>query len=348
MPEYRQDPLTGRTVIVAEERAARPHQFDITDKPFQGVCPFCEGNESLTPDETAAFRSAGTAPNSSGWSVRVVPNKYPAVVPGDVPTVLLDHSFIHTGGKADGIGIHEVIIETPRHVLSVSELTPTEIAGMLAMYRQRLQVLRADSCWAYVQIFKNVGAAAGASLPHSHSQLVAIPFLPASLLQMLRRAKEYAQKHRRCFWCDYVQSEIQSGERIVEETKHFVVLCPFVSRFAGEIEVYPKHHESGFDKLDASTLDELAELFRRTIVRLEKAVVWMKAPLAYNIVLHTEPFRFNRDGSGVDLASFFHWRFSILPSLARAAGFEWGTGLHINPISPEQAAGRLREAASEP
>jgi len=348
MPEYRQDPLTGRTVIVAEERAARPHQFDITDMPFQGVCPFCEGNESLTPSEIAAFRPVGTTPNSLGWSVRVVPNKYPAVVPGDVPPILLDHTFIHVGGQADGIGIHEVIVDTPRHVLSVSELTPSEVADMLAMYRQRLQVLRTDSRWAYVQIFKNVGAAAGASLPHSHSQLVAIPFLPSSLLQMLHRAEAYAQKHQCCFWCEQIQSEIQFGERIVEKTEHFVVLCPFVSRFAGEIEIYPQNHESGFDELDVSVLDELAKLFRRTIIRLEKAVVWMKTPVAYNIVLHTEPFRWVQNGNSDDFVPFFHWRFSILPSLARAAGFEWGTGLHINPISPEQAARRLREAVSEP
>jgi len=335
MPEYRQDLLTGRTVIVAEERATRPHQFDITDQSYRDICPFCEGNESLTPNETAAFRSADSAPNSPGWRVRVVPNKYPAVVPGDVPPVLLDNSFIHTDGKAEGIGVHEVVIDTPRHVVSVSELTPSEIAEMLAMYRLRLQALRTDARWAYVQIFKNVGVAAGASLPHSHSQLVAIPFLPSPLLQMLHRAAQNTD----CFWCDRIRRELQSGERIVEETAHFVVLCPFVSRFAGEIEIYPKAHESGFDQSDTSVLDELAELFRRTIVRLEKAVTWMKAPLAYNFVLNTEPFRTE------SVSSFcFHWHCSILPSLARAAGFEWGTGLHINPISPEQAARRLREA----
>ena len=339
MPEYRQDPLTGRTVIVAEGRAARPHQFDITDKPYQDVCPFCEGNEAVTPSETAAFRRADSAPDSPGWRVRVVPNKYPAVVPGDVPLVLSDHSFIHTGGKAEGIGLHEVIIDTPRHVLSVSELTSLEVADVLTMYQQRLQALRADSRWVYVQIFKNVGAAAGASLPHSHSQLIAIPFLPSPLLHMLHRAEKYAKSHQHCFWCNLIQSNIQSGERIVEETEHFVVLCPFVSRFAGEMEIYPKHHESGFEALKVSALVELAELFCRTIIRLEKAVFWAKDPLAYNIVLNTQPFRCGMDG-----ASFFHWHFSILPSLARAAGFEWGTGLHINPISPEQAAARLRNA----
>ena len=120
-----------------------------------------------------------------------------------------------------------------------------------------------------------------------------------------------------------------------------MVLCPFVSRFAGEIEILPKHHEAGFDQ--TVLLDELAELFRRTILRLEKAVSWMKGTLAYNVVLNTEPFRFEREEKPVDTSSSFHWHFSILPSLARAAGFEWGTGLHINPISPEQAAKRLRD-----
>lgn len=340
MPEYRHDPLTGRLVIIAEERATRPHQFDISDKPYQDVCPFCEGNESLTPGETAAVRGANTEPNSPGWRVRVVPNKYPAVASGDTPSVLLNHSFFHTGGKTDGIGLHEVIIDTPRHVLSIAELTPSEITDMLAMYRQRLQALRAESRWTCVQIFKNVGAAAGASLPHSHSQLVAMPFLPPTLLQMLLRAEEYYNEHQRCFWCKRIQNEIQGGERIVEETAHFVALCPFVSRFAGEIEIYPKHHESGFDKLDTVTLGELSELFRRTIIRLENAVSWMKVSLAYNIVLNTEPFRFRGE-------LCFHWHFSILPSLARAAGFEWGTGLHINPVSPEQVAERLRKAPTD-
>ena len=336
MPEYRQDTLTGRIVIVAEERAARPHQFDITDKSYQGMCPFCEGNEALTPCETAAFRHADSRPNSPGWRVRVVPNKYPAVVPGDVSPVLRDHSFLHTGGKTDGIGQHEVVIDTSRHVLSVSELTPAEAADMLAMYRLRLQALRTDSRWAYVQIFKNVGAAAGASLPHSHSQLVAMPFIPPSLRSILQRSVE----SQRCVWCERLQSELLSGERIVEETEHFVALCPFVSRFAGEIEIYPKNHEPGFDQVNISALDELAGLFRRTVIRLEKAVFWMKNSLAYNIVLNTEPFQYDAG----DVSSCFHWHFSILPSLARAAGFEWGTGLHINPISPEQAAQRLRKA----
>ena len=343
MPEYRHDPLNGRMVIVAKERAARPYQFDITDTPYRDICPFCDGNESHTPNETAAFRSADSLPNTPGWRVRVVPNKYPAVVPGIKQETQANFNpfsaAVSCPLKFPGIGLHEVIIDTPRHVLSVSELTLTEIADLLAMYRLRLQTLHTDSRWAFVQIFKNVGAAAGASLPHSHSQIVAMPYCPPTLRNTLLRAAEYTRKHKHCFWCQHLKHEVQTGERMVEETEHFAVLCPFVSRFAGEIEMYPKTHESGFDHVDVSLLDELAILFRRTIIRLEKAVSWMKEPLAYNIVLNTAPFCFEGE-----VASFFHWHFSILPSLARAAGFEWGTGLHINPISPEQAAQRLREA----
>ena len=301
MPEYRHNPLTGRMVIVAEERAARPHQFDITDKPYKDVCPFCEGNEALTPNETAAFRRADSAPNAPGWRVRVVPNKYPAVVPGD----------------PKGDGLHEVIIDTPRHILSISELTTSEVADMLAMYRLRLQELRAGSRWFYVLIFKNVGAAAGASLPHSHSQLVAMPFLPQSLLQMLHRAEEYALAHQCCYWCKHIKSEIQTGERVVEETEHFVVLCPFVSRFAGEIEIYPKTHESHFDQVGESAIDELAELFRRTMVRLERAISWMKDPLAYNIVLNTEPLRYEGGSSFFFSLAFFDFAKSCSGSRIR-------------------------------
>jgi UDPglucose--hexose-1-phosphate uridylyltransferase len=328
-------------VIIAEERAARPHQFDITGTDTAGnvsICPFCEGNESRTPGELAAFRPAGSPPDTPGWTVRTVPNKYPAVLPGhpsgeaesgsrqEMPPPAADISF----RQAEGIGLHEVIIDTPRHVFSISGLTVPETAAMLAMYRQRLAAARRADTWAYVQIFKNVGAAAGASLPHSHSQLIAMPFIPPSVNRLRREPPDAS-----CFWCRMVQQELKQKERIVEETEHFTVLCPFVSRFAGETEIYPKSHESAFDRTGENTLAELAEVLRRTIQRLEKAVFWMKGSLAYNVILNTEPLR-------PGWTEIYHWHFSVLPSLARAAGFEWGTGLHINPVSPEQAAKRLR------
>ncbi|GHT40165.1 galactose-1-phosphate uridylyltransferase [Planctomycetales bacterium] len=338
MPEYRYDPLTRRTVIVAEERLNRPRQFDIEGKSEEAVCPFCPGNENLTPAEKDTIRSSDFSGNAvsggNSWLVRAVSNMYPAVS-GDS-------------------GEHEVIIDTPRHVLSITDLSETEVADMLRMYQRRIAFFRQQNRWAFVQIFKNVGAAAGASLPHSHSQLVALPFVPMYREQIIRSAAEYQSQSRQCFWCDLLQSELRHGERIIEATPRFVALCPIASRFAGEIEIYPKKHQAGFDAISDEQVLDLAKLLRRTVQKLQNVVVWMKNDLAYNLVLNTEPLRCsaNPDSTNLDsvnltqsfanLPDSQHWSLLILPSLARAAGFEWGTGLHINPISPETAAKRLR------
>lgn len=367
MPEYRLDPLTGQTVIVAVERAARPHQFDIEENGNASprhTCPFCEGNESMTPGEIASFRPASTEPDTSGWSVRCVPNKFPAVAENvdssddfrsfqarydtTPPIGGLFHPIDGTDfSPVPGFGHHEVIVDTPRHVLSVSDMSESEISDMFRMYRERLRTLRRENRWDFVQIFKNVGAAAGASIPHAHSQLVAMPFVPQPLCRVLRRAARYRTETEpfepsRCFWCDMLRFETRNRSRIVEETDGFVVLCPFVSRFAAEVEIYPKVHQSSFEQIEDERIPEFARQVRQTILRLEKAVSWMKGPLAYNFVLHTEPFSCQGEENGS-----FHWNLSILPSLARAAGFEWGTGLHINPISPEYAAGQLRKSPDE-
>lgn len=367
MPEYRLDPLTGQTVIVAVERAARPHQFDIEENASpENSCPFCEGNESMTPDEIAAFRPPDTQADTPGWSVRCVPNKYPAVTENVDPSSdfrsfqkryeiappigRLFHPVDETDlSPVPGFGHHEVIVDTPRHVLGVSDMSETEVADMFRMYRERLRRLRKENRWAFVQIFKNVGAAAGASMPHAHSQLVAMPFVPQSFQGILQRAFDYRMQTkphdpRRCFWCDMLRFETRNRSRIVEETDDFVVLCPYVSRFAAEVGVYPARHQFSFEQIEDDRIPELARLVRRTTLRLEKAVSWMKGPLAYNFVLHTEPLALSKKNpNGMPEDHSFHWNLSILPSLARAAGFEWGTALHINPISPEYAAEQLRK-----
>ncbi len=348
MPEYRRDLLTGRMVIVAEERATRPYQFDIERNDSHGneqtprsTCPFCPGNESQTPNEIAAFR-----PNGSEWTVRVVPNKYPAVV-HDATTPWSDLSFHGNGPLSEsmnGVGQHEVIVDTPRHILSIAEMTEHEVEVMFQMYCARLHALRAEERYATVMIFKNVGAAAGASLPHSHSQLVAMPFVPESLRFELERALDYRSKKMSpveidapfpCVWCDMLAAELSDGRRIVEETKNFVAFCPYVSRFPAEVAVFPKGHQPFFEDLQHGLCSEVAHLVRRTVRRLEKATPWMKNMFSYNIVLGSGPFRYEKP-------FVYHAHLSILPSLSRAAGFEWGTGLHINPISPETAAAKLR------
>jgi UDPglucose--hexose-1-phosphate uridylyltransferase len=341
MPEYRHDPLTGRMVIVAEERASRPYQFDIEanntsgDPNYRPYCPFCEGNESLTPGEISAFRNDDSPPDSPGWTVRTIPNLYPAVVrSGSEPAFEWNTS---QPTSMFGFGAHEVIVDTPRHVLSIADMTETEVEAMFRMYAVRLRSLRSENRFASVMIFKNVGQAAGASLPHSHSQLIALPFIPESLRSELDRAKEYAAKEGTpCLWCDRLENELNDGCRIIEKTERFVALCPFVSRFPAEVAVYPRRHEPFFEDQTEVELAECARLLRRTILRLEKSTPWIKGRLAYNIILHTGPLHREPEMP-------YHFHFAILPSLSRAAGFEWGTGLHINPVSPETAAARLRE-----
>jgi len=201
MPEYRLDQSTGRMVIVAEERATRPYQFDIEDdlqdgEPYRSYCPFCEGNESLTPGEISAFRD--NTPDSAGWTVRTVPNLYPAVVCGNEKSSVVPTFTQHGSLQAStsGVGVHEVIVDTPRHLLSVTDMTETEVEAMLRMYAVRLQALRSEQRFASAIIFKNVGQAAGASLPHSHSQLIALPFVPELLRTELDQAAKYAAKEQ--------------------------------------------------------------------------------------------------------------------------------------------------------
>ena len=345
MPEYRQDQSIGRMVIVAEERAARPCQFDIEPddlqdgESYRSYCPFCEGNESLTPGEISAFRD--NAPDSAGWTVRTVPNLYPAVVRGDEESSFVP-AFTPSGAlqtSMTGFGTHEVIVDTPRHLLSIADMTDTEVEAMLRMYVVRLQSLRSEGRFATVIIFKNFGQAAGASLPHSHSQLIALPFVPESLRIELDRARTYAAgEGSPCLWCDMLVNELQNRCRIVEELEHFVALCPFVSRFPAEVSVYPKRHAPFFEDQTVVELAECARLIRRTIQRLEKSTPWIKGRLAYNVILHTGPLHREEETP-------YHFHFSILPSLSRAAGFEWGTGLHINPIAPETAASQLRDVS---
>ncbi|MDR2345381.1 MAG: DUF4921 family protein [Planctomycetaceae bacterium] len=354
MPEYRQNPLTGQVVIVSAERGSRPHHFDIeTGEVAIGTsitnCPFCEGNEHLTPGEIDSIRNSGTFADGTGWRVRVIPNKYPAACDYNGFSTYRDFReslefneklspFDFVVKSIPAFGEHEVLVDTPRHIISVTDMTLQETIDMFRMYRIRLVSLQSSRKWAYVQIFKNVGLAAGASIPHSHSQLIAIPFVPLTVLNILEHAAKYRISKGNCFWCDLLTNEIQFESRVVEETESFLVICPFASRFASEVEIYPKFHESLLESFaDEIKLNEFSDLVRRTVYRLEKAVYWIKNKLAYNFVFHIEPFE-HEFGKNI-----FHWRLSILPSLARAAGFEWGTGLHINPIPPETAAKKLRE-----
>jgi UDPglucose--hexose-1-phosphate uridylyltransferase len=329
MSELRQDPLTGRWTIIGSERAGRPNEFvEEAVRLSAGSCPFCAGNEHETPDPVAAY------PKKGPWQVRVVPNKYPAVAlvngsNGSPSPKLPSHV------KQPGWGMHEVIIESPRHVVSISDLTDEEAALVFRAYRDRLAALRNVDGLRYVQIFKNVGPAAGASMEHAHSQLIALNQIPEAIEQEIRCFNDAHEQHGLPLLEKIVQDELTVGHRIVAETERYVAFCPWASRFAYEVCLAPRKRQASFESVKDAELGEIAGIVRDVIGRIERA---LGVP-AYNFFLHTQPFDSTR-------CDHYHWHIEIFPRVTKTAGFEWSTGCFINPVPPEAAAETLRSAAS--
>ena len=331
MSELRKDPVTGRWVIISTERGRRPSDFVVEKtKPKVGFCPFCPGNEEKTPPEILAFRNDGSPPNGPGWRLRVVSNKFPALrVEGDV-----NREGVGLYDKVSGIGAHEVIIETPNHEETLTSLSTKGFEEVLWAFRDRMLDLRRDLRLRYAMIFKNHGEAAGATLEHPHSQLIALPIVPHLVMEEMAGAKDYYGYKERCIFCDIVRQEIQQGERVVLENCDFVVINPFASFSPFESWILPKRHVSFFEESQVHEIQSLGLIFSETLRRLEKALNY--AP--YNFTLHTTPFKERH-------LEYYHWHFEIIPKLTKFAGFEWGSGFFINPTLPEEAAKFLRELA---
>jgi UDPglucose--hexose-1-phosphate uridylyltransferase len=329
MPELRKDPIVGRWVIIATERAKRPvpPPSDMP-KATDGFCPFCEGQEDKTPNEILAYRDRNTRPNEKGWRVRVVPNKFPALqIEGD----------LHKRGegiydKMNGIGAHEVIIECPFHEVNMARLSEDNIREILWVYRDRLVDLKKDPRLVYGMLFKNVGAAAGASLEHSHSQLIVTPIVPINVWEEMTGALEFFNYRGRCIYCDMVYQELAAEKRAVLDTPNFLALAPFASRFPFETWIIPKHHNSHYENIQKNEIEELGTVLKTILLKLQGA---LDNP-SYNYMIHTAPF-------DTQALPHYHWHIEIIPRLTRVAGFEWGTGFYINPVPPEQAAEYLRE-----
>jgi UDPglucose--hexose-1-phosphate uridylyltransferase len=332
LPELRKDPITGRWVIIATERAKRPSDF-VRDKVQirgTGFCPFCYGNESKTPPEIIAYRSDGSARNMPGWTLRVVPNKFPA---------LGIEGFLNRQGeglydKMNGIGAHEVIIETPDHQKTLAMLSPRQIEDVLWAYRDRILDLKKDKRFKYIMIFKNHGEAAGASLEHTHSQLIALPVVPKQVREEADGARAYFNFKERCIFCDIIRQESESGTRVIADSPAFIAIAPFAPRFPFEIWIIPKVHQSAFEDSQKQEFEQLAVILKDMLMRLDKVLDYP----AYNYIIHTSPIPETP-------SEHYHWHLEIMPSLTKIAGFEWGTGFHINPTPPEESARFLREAA---
>ena len=333
MPELRKDPVTGRWVIISTDRQKRPNDFRLEKSSIIDgeYCPFCAGREDLTPPEVLSFRQNGGAPNAPGWDLRVVPNKFPALqVEGN-----LDREGEGLFDRMNGIGAHEVIIETPDHAKNLATMSEAEIERVLWAFRERIVDLKRDIRFRYILVFKNHGAAAGATLEHSHSQLIALPIVPDFVKEEVEGARRHYGVKERCVFCDIIRQELAAGRRVIHENADIVALAAYAARFPFETWILPRSHGARFEDVPRQVYESLARMLKWVLVRMNRA---LEAP-AYNLIIHNLPFS---EPSG----DFYHWHVELMPKLTRTAGFEWGSGFHVNPTSPEEAATVLRSAGT--
>ncbi len=281
----------------------------------------------MTPPEILAVRPGGS-PNDPNWTVRVVPNKFPALrIEGE-----LGKAGNGIYDRMNGIGAHEVVIETNRHDIELSDLPQGQIEDVLRAYRERMIDLKNDRRFKSVIVFKNHGAAAGASLAHSHSQLIALPVIPKRVIEEMTGCRDYFRFRDRCLFCDIMVQEMEQKVRIVEESGEFVACAPYAPRFPFETWIVPKRHQCAYEMIESDQIRALASIFRRTLRRINLA---LENP-PFNYIVHSAAFQ---QGA----TDFYHWHIEIMPKLTKVAGFEWGSGFYINPTPPEEAAKYLRD-----
>jgi UDPglucose--hexose-1-phosphate uridylyltransferase len=328
MPELRKDPISGRWVIISIERGKRPSDFGMRVSAKKGgFCAFCEGNEHTTPTEILALRPDKSRPNTPGWTLRVVPNKFPALnIEGE-----LNREGEGIFDKMNGVGAHEIIVEHPDHNLTLSTMPIKSVENVLRAFHDRIADLKKDNRLKYVLVFKNEGDDAGASLEHSHSQLIALPIVPDLVREEIDQARQYYNYKERCIFCDIIRQESAGKTRVISENEDFISLAPFAPRAPFETLILPKRHESSY--MPNGNFNFLARILQQTLKQIDKV---LNLP-PYNLMIHTSPFK-NEEND------YYHWHIEILPKLTKIAGFEWGSGFYINPTAPEEAAKFMREA----
>ncbi len=340
MPQLRKNPITREWVIIATERSRRPSDFSHAEdtSPTAGLeyadnCPFCPGHEDKTPPEVLAFRKNPELANGDGWWVRVIPNKFPALaIEGS-----LDRSGYGMYDFMNGVGAHEVILETPQHNKNMATVDHSQAAEVWWAIRQRMMDLSRDPRFKYVSVFRNHGKIAGTSLEHPHSQMVALPMVPGDVMLEIQGADAYYSYHDRCIYCDMIRQELHFGQRIVCETDDFVAFEPFAPKFPFETWVLPKKHSRSFIEDGEEQIPGFVTVLQDVLGRIGRC---LNNP-PFNYVLHTSPFEAEKEHC-------FHWHLEILPRMTIAAGFEMGTGIYINVTAPEDSAAHLRAANPEP
>jgi len=333
MSELRQDPTTKEWVIIAPERAKRPQHTPKRKRAeelpnWDESCPFCPGNESQTPAEVFRLPISGEA---SSWEVRVIPNQFPALrLQGDITRREEGRFFL----KMDGVGVNEVIIETPSHNLPMALMSYEQVEKVLIAYRERYNALKKNRQFKFITIFKNHGWASGTSLKHPHSQLVATPIVATYYRRKFDVAVDYYDDIGKCLYCDLLAEELEKGERIIVHTKNFVILHPYASRVPYETWIFPKRHYASFGLFPVTHLAELAMVLRDTLLCLYRG---LDNP-AFNLMIDTSTTEDEED-------PYYHWHIRIVPRLTTIAGFEMGSGIYINTALPEDTARFMKQVA---
>jgi len=354
MSSLRQDPLTGRWVIIAGQRHGRPNDFRdslrkvSTQPPASPACPFCPGNEDQTPPEVMVIGRASHLPaNGPGWGVRVVPNKYPAVHPvsGNSESTLLQPQGPAEGG-------HEVIICCPDHQASLGTLPHEHLEEILQVVRRRIKDLgEKEPSARYVLAFGNHGPDAGATLAHAHLQVITTPVVPAAVVEKTENFIRHREETNQCLLCETSAKEEAEGTRLIAANDSWVASTPWASRFPCEMRLIPRRHCSSMLECSEAELKDLAGLLSLCLKRLENH----RSGAGYNLIIHNAALA-AADGRGYgnerldsmkgNTPDLFHWHVEILPRLSRQAGFEAGTGFAINSLPPEEAAVILRPERS--
>ena len=332
MPEFRQNKATKEWVIVATERGKRPSDFaklkgEIKPIPaHKDDCPFCRGNEQMTPESILQY------PKNGDWRLRVVANKFAALQPDLATTRTRVGEFL----AAKGFGIAEVVIECPEHNKTIATMTLNEVADILRAYRERQTQISQNENINLVTIFRNHGAKAGTSLEHPHSQIIATPIVPPHVRYPMEQAVLHYDKYGSCVYCDIIREELEQKERIIYETDSFATFCPYAARSPFEVRIYPKRHMASFMAITDDEIEEMAWVMRNTLLKIYKC---LDNP-DYNYVLRSSPI-------GDENTRHQHWYMVIIPKITTPAGFEIGSGIYINTISPEVSARYLREIKTD-
>ncbi len=352
--EIRINPIVPtESVLVATARGMRPKKAEQPapreTRNHVETCPFCRGNEDMTPPAITTF------PEQGPWDIRIVENLYP-ILGDDRQTPNLAFGLQQT---IDGYGRHEVIIDNSNHGLAVHEMTEQHLSNLFGIYRNHMESLyRSDNRLQYVLVFKNFGPAAGASIPHTHSQIIATPVIPDNVLAEVQNSRNYFQKQHQCIFCTlidealtfeatiydresgHIRRKIDVGQYVVERGKKFVAIKPFASRYEWEVHILPLKHQADFLQLTEEDRDDLARVLRRTMARLDAVL----GGVQYNYFLHSLP----HTSDCLECDASYHWHLEICPRTSIPTGFELGSGLFVNTVSPEIAAEQLRNAQIDP